>query len=204
MTLMKMFLARMTAGCVLALASVVGLAQNDPQIQPLTPPATNPPVESQPVVPPPTAAQPLPSTDLTPVPSDSTTLAQPPSTPAKGEKAQKPKAPPPPGTAFSGTLSAVDKTAMTILVETKQNSRTLFVTSKTRFTKDGKPALFGDGVIGEEVAGYYKKAKGGDLQALTVRYGAKTAAKKSPAKSSSTPPKSKRTTSPASDAAVKN
>ena len=97
-------------------------------------------------------------------------------------KPSKPKAAKPAGTAFHGQLDATDKVTMTLTVSSKGKSRTFAVTSKTRFTKDGKPAIFPDATIGDEVAGYYKKAKNGKLEAISVRFGAKPAASEKPEK----------------------
>lgn len=89
------------------------------------------------------------------------------------KKPAKPAVRKPPGTPFHGKLEAVDRAAMTLTIAGKTKSRTLHVTSHTRFTKEGKPATFTDGVVGEEVAGTTKKGPDGILEALTVRYGAK-------------------------------
>jgi hypothetical protein len=75
---------------------------------------------------------------------------------------------------FHGTLATLDTNAMTLTV----GKRTFNVTSETRITKDGKPAMLVEGVTGEPVRGSYKKAADGTLNAATVFFGAKAAGKK--------------------------
>ena len=70
---------------------------------------------------------------------------------------------------FHGTLTAVDTNAMTLTV----SKRTFEMTSETIVTKDGKPAVLSDGVVGEPVRGAYKKNAEGKLDAITVRFGGK-------------------------------
>jgi len=78
---------------------------------------------------------------------------------------------------FHGTLTAVDTNAMTLTVE----KRTFNMTSDTIITKDGKPAVLGDGVVGEQVRGAYKKNAEGKLDAVKVYFdGAAGAKKKEP------------------------
>lgn len=81
---------------------------------------------------------------------------------------------------FGGTLSAVDKTAMTITVKKKEAEQTFEITSTTHIMKAGKPAILSDGVVGEPVGGQYRKTDDGKLEALSVRFGTKpeAAAKK--------------------------
>ena len=73
------------------------------------------------------------------------------------------------GLVFRGTVSAIDTNAMTLTVK----ARTFAITSDTKITKDGQPATLGDGVVGEPVAGAYKKGEDGKLNAVTVHFGAK-------------------------------
>ena len=75
---------------------------------------------------------------------------------------------------FRGTLTAVDTNVMTLTVET----RTFEITSGTMITKDGKPAVLAEGVVGEMVRGAYKKNAEGRLDAVTVHFGGKTEGKK--------------------------
>ena len=70
---------------------------------------------------------------------------------------------------FHGKLSAVDATAKTLTVGTL----TLQITSDTKITKEGKPAVLSDGVVGEPVSGAYTKTADGKLNALIVHFGAK-------------------------------
>lgn len=70
---------------------------------------------------------------------------------------------------FHGALTAVDTNAMTLTVE----KRTFDITSETIITKDDKPAVLADGVVGEKVRGAYKKNADGKLDAVTVRFGGK-------------------------------
>ncbi|MEK7684756.1 MAG: hypothetical protein AAB466_04990 [Verrucomicrobiota bacterium] len=78
---------------------------------------------------------------------------------------------------FKGKLKAVDKTAMTLTFELKDKSRTIKITSETRFLKAGMPARLGDAVIGEEVAGQVIKNADGTEEAVSVRFGPKPEAK---------------------------
>jgi hypothetical protein len=75
---------------------------------------------------------------------------------------------------FRGTVTAVDTNAMTLAV----GKRTFNMTSETKITKDGKPAVLADGVAGEPVSGAYKKAADGTLNATTVHFSTKSADKK--------------------------
>jgi hypothetical protein len=75
---------------------------------------------------------------------------------------------------FHGTLTAVDTNAMTLTVE----KRTFDITSDTTITKDGKPAVLADGVVGGPVRGAYKKNADGKLDAVTVRFGGSAEGKK--------------------------
>jgi len=78
---------------------------------------------------------------------------------------------------FRGTVTAMDTNAMTLAVE----KRTFNMTFETIVTKDGKPAVLADGVVGEPVRGAYKKNADGKLDAVTIRFGgAGGAAKKGP------------------------
>jgi len=50
---------------------------------------------------------------------------------------------------------------------------TIAVTSSTKITKDGQPAVFADITAGETVGGAYKKDDAGKLNAMSVRIGEK-------------------------------
>jgi len=88
--------------------------------------------------------------------------------------------PPPPmkhhASNYRGTLSAVDKAAKTITVETKSTKHTLQVTSETKIMKSGKPATLDDGVVGDPVSGSYTKDADGKLTAKSIYFGGKSAA----------------------------
>ena len=75
------------------------------------------------------------------------------------------------GNVFRGTVSAVDAKAMTLTIK----NRTFEVTSETKITKDGKPAILSDIAVGDKVGGAYKKAEGGKLVATTINAGKKPA-----------------------------
>jgi hypothetical protein len=73
------------------------------------------------------------------------------------------------GIPFHGTVSAVDTNAMTLTVKT----RTFGITSETRITKDGEPAILSDIAVGDKVSGAYKKSEDGTLDATTIHDGKK-------------------------------
>lgn len=89
--------------------------------------------------------------------------------PAKAEKKKAVTAVP-----FQGKINALDKIAMTITLEGKEKTRTIFVTSKTKIMKDGKPATFDDARVGDEVAGQVRETDG-KLEAASIRLGPKPA-----------------------------
>jgi hypothetical protein len=72
------------------------------------------------------------------------------------------------GAPFHGTLKTMDTNAMTLTV----GSRTFQITSKTRIRKDGQPAVLGDGIVGQRVSGYYRTNDDGQLDAVSVYFGA--------------------------------
>jgi hypothetical protein len=61
---------------------------------------------------------------------------------------------------FRGKVSAVDKTAKTITLEGKEKGRTYQITSTSKITKSGKPAMLDDVVVGQSVGGLAKEAAG--------------------------------------------
>lgn len=71
---------------------------------------------------------------------------------------------------FRGTLDGVDTNAMTLTV----GDRTFTVTSKTKISKDGQPAVLADGVIGQPVSGSYRPDADdtNTLDAVSVHFGA--------------------------------
>ena len=68
---------------------------------------------------------------------------------------------------FNGKVGAIDKTAKIITV----GERKFQVTSETKIMKAGKPATLEDAVVGEQVAGSYRKTDDGKLNLLSVRFG---------------------------------
>lgn len=73
------------------------------------------------------------------------------------------------GLVFRGTVSAVDTNAMTLTV----GKRTFEVTSDTKITKNGQPAILSDIATGDKVGGAYKKTDDGKLAATTIHDGKK-------------------------------
>jgi hypothetical protein len=67
---------------------------------------------------------------------------------------------------FRGRLTAVDTNAMTFTIKT----RTFEITSHTKITKDGRPAVLDDGVVGEMATGAYRKKDDGKLTALSLHF----------------------------------
>ena len=93
------------------------------------------------------------------------------SAPAQDKKPETPAAPARDKIPFGGKLAEVDKTVKTITVETKQTKKVYQITSTTRITKAGKPAMLDDAVVGDPVGGQYKKTDDGKMEALSVRFG---------------------------------
>ena len=83
-------------------------------------------------------------------------------------------------TTFHGSVAAVDTAAMTLTVDTN----TLYVTSATMITKDGKPATLSEITVGETAKGTFKTGDDGKMDATTVTAGEK--APKKPRKKAST------------------
>ena len=70
---------------------------------------------------------------------------------------------------FHGKLAAVDQAAKTITI-----GKSIYqITSETKITKAGKPAVLADGVVGEEASGYAKPMDGGKMYAATLTFGPK-------------------------------
>src|SRR4051812_12499277 len=76
---------------------------------------------------------------------------------------------------FHGKLAAMDKSARTITV----GKRTFQVVADSKIQKNGKPATFDDGVVDQEVSGYFKTAPDGKLVATKVTFGPKASSKSS-------------------------
>jgi hypothetical protein len=131
-----------------------------------------------------------PTPTATTAPQAATTASKPKSTSASKSHAKKPaktaakskSAQPAATTHFAGTLIATNRLAMTLTVEDAKGSHVYCVTSSTRITKGGKPAIYADAVLGEEVTGTAHKSAAGTLEAVSVHLGAKAPARKKPAK----------------------
>lgn len=73
---------------------------------------------------------------------------------------------------YHGKVTSVDAAAMTFAyVTTAGTASTVAVTSTTKITKDGKPAVFADITVGETVGGSYKKDSDGKATAVSVKIG---------------------------------
>lgn len=70
-----------------------------------------------------------------------------------------------------GTVTAIDKNAMTVTIHGKSKDETLNVTSKTRIFADSKPAILADAKEGEKVVAEYHTTKEKAKEALTLRFG---------------------------------
>ncbi len=73
---------------------------------------------------------------------------------------------------FRGKVTGVDKTLKTITLEGKEKSRTFQITSATKITKDGKPAVMDDVVVGRSVVGMAKETAEGKWEVVTLNVGA--------------------------------
>lgn len=154
--------------CLVAFAGCV-LAQDVPLSQPPPTPLTN---QALAVF----APGPSPvSTDFKPIPAaPEPTLAAPVRPAAVAKAKSKPKPVAAPGTALRGTVIATDRATMTLTVDLgHEKIREYRVSSKTRFTRDGKPGIFADVVVGEDVAGYSRKVKDGPDELVVLRIGVK-------------------------------
>ena len=70
----------------------------------------------------------------------------------------------------SGKASEVDTNAMTLTV----GKHMFAVTSETRITKEGKPAVLSDIAVGDKVGIAYKKTADGKFNAATINDGKKS------------------------------
>ncbi len=91
-------------------------------------------------------------------------------TPEKGGEKAK-------GGGFTGKAVAVDKTAKTVKLS-GEKGRVIQITSTTKITKDGKPAILDDLKDGDEVSGGYKPGADGKLEATVLNIGKLPAKKK--------------------------
>jgi hypothetical protein len=71
---------------------------------------------------------------------------------------------------FSGTVTAIDKSAKTLKVD----KRILQITSETKIQKADKPAMLETGAVGDYVTGSYQKADDGRMIAHSIYFGGKT------------------------------
>ncbi len=76
------------------------------------------------------------------------------------------------GTPYSGKVEAVDKTAKTITLGSKEKNRTYSITSDTKVTKMGKPATLDEAVVGEDASAYGHEESGKQV-AQSLRLGPK-------------------------------
>jgi hypothetical protein len=74
------------------------------------------------------------------------------------------------GAVFNGKVGTVDAKAMTLTV----GKRTFEVTSETKITKNGQPAILSDIAVGDKVGGAYQKTGDGKLAATTINDGKKS------------------------------
>jgi len=70
---------------------------------------------------------------------------------------------------FRGKLKAIDLIAKTITI----GELTIQITSETKISKSGKPAMLSDTAEGDMAAGSYKKEADGKLEAVTLRFAPK-------------------------------
>lgn len=73
------------------------------------------------------------------------------------------------GIPFHGKVTALDKIAKTITV----GERVFQITSATKIIKNGKPATFDEGAVGDDTGGTYTKSDDGKLRVKTLRFGPK-------------------------------
>jgi hypothetical protein len=71
------------------------------------------------------------------------------------------------GLPFHGKVASVDPAAMTFTV----GAMTIAITSQTKISKEGQPAVFADITAGAMVRGSYKKDDAGKLNATVVKIG---------------------------------
>jgi len=69
---------------------------------------------------------------------------------------------------YHGKIVAIDNRAKTLTVGTL----VLLVSNHTHIIKDGQPATLDQGVVGQFVAGAYRKSDNGKLHAIAINFGA--------------------------------
>ena len=72
---------------------------------------------------------------------------------------------------YHGMISAVDQSAKTFTIASKESSRVFKITDKTLITKAGSPATMADVMEKEEVRGSYWKNADGSCEAKAVKLG---------------------------------
>src|ERR1051325_8137854 len=75
-------------------------------------------------------------------------------------------------TPFRGKVGAVDKIAKTVTLEGKKKSRTFQVTSASKITNEGKPAVMDEVIVGQTVGGLAKQTAAGKWEIVTLNIGA--------------------------------
>ncbi|MGO8701412.1 MAG: hypothetical protein ACLQVY_27315 [Limisphaerales bacterium] len=88
---------------------------------------------------------------------------------------------------YRGKISAVDATGMTLTVTGRLGEFKVKVSSKTRITKDGKPATFSDAAEGLNAFGQGKKDADNNWEASTLRLVTPKAAAPAPAPAAKAP-----------------
>jgi hypothetical protein len=99
-----------------------------------------------------------------------------------------PAAPRPRAQRFGGTITAFDATAMTLTLKGRTAETTVKVSSETKITKDGEPAVFADAKEGMRVTGSGKKQDDGSWIASTLRISTKVPRPPTPATPPAAPP----------------
>jgi hypothetical protein len=84
---------------------------------------------------------------------------------------------------YHGKVTAVDSAAMTFTI-----GEVYAISSTTKITKAGQPAVFADITVGENVSGSYKKDADGKNMVASVRIGSKKPAAQPDAKMQEPPP----------------
>jgi hypothetical protein len=74
---------------------------------------------------------------------------------------------------FRGKVSAVDNTIKSITLDGKEKSRTFLITSATKISKEGKPAVLNDVTVGATVGGLARETAGGKWEIVTLTIGSK-------------------------------
>ena len=73
---------------------------------------------------------------------------------------------------FKGIIKTLDQTAKLVVLEGPK-AQTYLITSETRITKNGKPAVLADIIVGEEVTGQARETPEGKWEARSIYAGKK-------------------------------